>query len=766
MKFIITLFSFIFLGINSFCQTNSILEVEKYKGIFKTPPQDIPTSKVPNAPIAGNGDIGIVYAGTPDLQCFYFSKNDFWKAKEGYPDGGVCLPGGLKITVSDLIGASYYSEQSIKDGTISAIFKKNGLIYRMKAWVQATENLVIIQLTSKGKPCTVTLDLWAQTGNDSRVDSGTTKGIYWFERHFDDSDLDWPTHIAVGMKILGAEGLSFKLKPDSKVTLVLSFTTNHETNDYFANTINKIIPISPDSIKQLSTAHINWWKNFWQQSHIEISDTFLEKYYYGSQYLLASCSRNDEFPPGLWGNSLTMDAGFNNWEGDYHTNYNYEAAWWGAYSSNHIELTEGYDAPILAFIPKAKWLSKTLLNCNGVYYPVGIGPKGFCSSRWPLTAEKMMHYYHTDKYNIDSGYMFLGQKSNALFLTTNMLMRFYSTYDKKYAEKIYPFLHEVADFWDSYLKFENGRYVDYNDNFWEVGPWFGKNWEQDYGDVNPTLSLGLLRMFYKGMLDISEYLHRDGSQRKKWNFILQHLSPIPTTSINGAVRIMACEGGTGSGSRTLPGMGRVMMQGLVFPSGITGVKTDPKFAEILRQEIDRWGKMPKVDTGWRDVDWNDLGNGFETFFTAAARLEYDPQKLLGKLKWRIKKTSLSNLWVPSTGGGIETLSAIPSCINEMLMQGYEGIIRVFPNWPSNKDAKYKDLRAYGAFLVSSEQKNGMVTYIRITSERGRKCKIENPWKGKKVLIQSDLYPDKILSGDNILIHTHVNEKIVIYPIND
>ena len=107
---------------------------------------------------------------------------------------------------------------------------------------------------------------------------------------------------------------------------------------------------------------------------------------------------------------------------------------------------------------------------------------------------------------IEGGYMFCGQKSHAVFCTANMFMRFYHTYDSAYALKVYPFLIEVANFWEDYLKFENGRYVVYNDNFFEVGPWLGKGFEKNYGDINPTLTLGMLKMFFKNIIDVSTFL--------------------------------------------------------------------------------------------------------------------------------------------------------------------------------------------------------------------------------------------------------------------
>ena len=88
--------------------------------------------------------------------------------------------------------------------------------------------------------------------------------------------------------------------------------------------------------------------------------------------------------------------------------------------------------------------------------------------------------------------MFLGQKSNAAFASVNMLMRFYHTYDADSARRVHPFLIEVANFWEDYLRLENRRYVITRDASGEVGD--GGN------DRNNCLSLGLVRMLFQGML--------------------------------------------------------------------------------------------------------------------------------------------------------------------------------------------------------------------------------------------------------------------------
>lgn len=739
-----------------------------YEGEWSSAPKKTPINKVPDGAICGNGDIGMVVGGTPDNQVLYFSKNDFWKAQKGYPDGGVCYIGQLRISCPSMSGASYQMKQTIADATLKGVFKKEGgASYQLNAWCAANRNIAVIELTATEQLVDFVVELALEEGMGSKLSKGNQESVEWSVRQFEGPDLEWPSAVAVGMKVLGQESAALSLQKGEKATIVLSFCSNHDQEAYVEGAVDLIKNVQQTDLSSLYSDHQSWWNTFWSKSRVQLGDPFLEQYYYGSQYLLACCSRNNSFPPGLWGTSLTMDATANGWAGDYHTNYNHMAPWWGVYSSNHVELSEPYDTPILEYMEKAKLHAKEFLDKAGVYYPVGIGPKGFCSSMFPLTAEAMMHHYNTPETNIEGGYMFLGQKSNAVFCTTNMFMRFYHTYDRSYAEKVYPFIREVADFWEDYLVYENGRYVSYNDNFWEVGPWEGKDYKSGYGDINPTVSLGLCRMLFKGIIDMSQFLQTDAGRVEKWQHILTHLSEIPTETVDGEVRIKACEGGTGSGSRTAPGLGRVMMHGLVFPSGACGANTDAAFAKVLLDEVYRWD-TDTINHSYllKDAKWDNLGNGFETYFTAAARLGYNGDRLLVELKKRIAKTSLPNLWIEQAGGGIETLSAVPSCVNEMLLQGYEGIVRVFPVWPKEKEASFDNLRTHGAFLVSSSCKNGEVQSVTILSEQGRLCKIENPWGDTPCTVIAGNGQQRVFENKQFEVETAVGETIRLVKSNE
>jgi hypothetical protein len=65
-----------------------------------------------------------------------------------------------------------------------------------------------------------------------------------------------------------------------------------------------------------------------------------------------------------------------------------------------------------------------------------------------------------------------------------------------------------------------------------------------------------------------------------------------------------------------------------------------------------------------------------------------------------------------------------------MVQSVDNVIRIFPCWPKEKDARFTRLRAQGGFLVSAEQKGGLVTKLEIVSTVGGPLRVLNPWTGK------------------------------------
>jgi hypothetical protein len=99
--------------------------------------------------------------------------------------------------------------------------------------------------------------------------------------------------------------------------------------------------------------------------------------------------------------------------------------------------------------------------------------------------------------------------------------------------------------------------------------------------------------------------------------------------------------------------------------------------------------------------------------------------MMDKGKYSIKP----NTMYLEAGPVIETPLSAVTTLNELLLQSWNGTIRIFPAVPDSwKDASFHDLRAKGAFAVSAVRKNGKTEFIRIISLAGEPCIVKTGWK--------------------------------------
>ena len=51
--------------------------VARHTAVFTQPPRQVPTRGMPDGPLLGNGDVGVVLAGPPEAQEFYIGQKRF-----------------------------------------------------------------------------------------------------------------------------------------------------------------------------------------------------------------------------------------------------------------------------------------------------------------------------------------------------------------------------------------------------------------------------------------------------------------------------------------------------------------------------------------------------------------------------------------------------------------------------------------------------------------------------------------------------------------
>ena len=94
----------------------------------------------------------------------------------------------------------------------------------------------------------------------------------------------------------------------------------------------------------------------------------------------------------------------------------------------------------------------------------------------------------------------------------------------------------------------------------------------------------------------------------------------------------------------------------------------------------------------------------------------DAQRHLDQLIQRFVKPNTMYL---EAGPVIETPLAAAQAVHEMLLQSWDGRIRVFPAVPASwQDASFHELRAEGAFLVSAVRRGGRILWVQVHSLAG------------------------------------------------
>jgi len=569
--------------------------ISPYKAVFGNLSKAAPIKTAVDWPLLGNGDMGVCINGIDKGQRFWLCKNDFWKLTDRTQSGGPRVFGGLDVKLPQYGGAPteqrLYEAVTVSTYSHGKVGRVDGRV-EVRSWVAAGENMLVVEMTASGRDADVEVTLWVQEGNDAETATSAEGDGQWVTRKFA-KDVKIATEVACAAKVIGATGAKFTIRAGRTVTVVAAMRSAFKSKAPLADVRKRIAAMDASALAELKKTHAAWWRDFWAKSFVEIGDPVLEQRYYLSNYVMACASRDPAFPPGIFGTWNTTDGP--GWMGDYHLNYNHQAPYYALYSSNHIAQADPYHAPVLDFRPRAQWYAKNVLNCRGVYYPVGIGPKGI---------ETTLNY-PTDGYakpaHVQKGGLFYHQRSNAAYCLVNVAMRWYHTYDTAYAKQLYPLVRDVADFWQDYLKFENGRYVIYKDSVHERSG--------NGNDFNSIVSLGLVRNALELAIDMSTEMGVDADRHAKWKHILANLS----TWSYQTLRLPYMRGEDRSVKKPERKVFRYTEKGTpwwrnntlgiqhIYPAGAIGLDSPPELLQVSRNTLD-------VRNGWFD------SNGMNSFY--------------------------------------------------------------------------------------------------------------------------------------------------------
>ena len=637
--------------------------------------------KIPAGAMCANGDLGVVFDQDDRGLLIHISKCDFWKFTPGaHKDGGIKTVGSLRIKNVDL--SEYNIKQYFDKGLLECKFGKTGIEFFV-----APENLIYFEIKTPESEDFPAVEVEIPDTCNSQNSESYENGIKYYTRRFCGENLSMESAVTVCLRKLESN----KDNGFINTRFCISVATNFDDIQYTNKAADMVLACDYDRDKIRTEEK---WQKFFSASKVTLEDKEIEKFYNSSLYHLAGCMGNKEFPPGLFGNFITDD--FFPWAGDYHMNYNYEAPYYCIFSSNHPELFDGYMAPVNDMREEAKKFAK-LFGCSGYAFPVSFGPKALD--------------VYTQENCKEHGILFLGQKSHAAYACVIPIMHWFAEYDKDYAlENYYDFVFNTALFWEDYLVKERGKYVIKNDAAHEIPYYRGEKFRYithkgQIEAVNAINSLGLVKLLFNGVYDMAKELGLNSEKYALWEDIIANLSDFPTFIKHGKKCFRYSKRGIRWRDDNTVGLQHI------YPASQIGFSSGEKLLKIA------------VNTYFiNDRRLDD--NGSNSYLPAGARIGVDPHFLIDGLHMNIKEFGLPNRLFRHHGGGIEHLTTVPITVNEMLMQSFEGVIRLFPCWDKKMSASFENLRADGAFLVSAELKNEKIKSLKIRSLRGRQCNVD------------------------------------------
>ncbi|MBS1856609.1 MAG: hypothetical protein JST11_14670 [Acidobacteria bacterium] len=448
------------------------------------------------------------------------------------------------------------------------------------------------------------------------------------------------------------------------------------------------------------------WSRFWSASAVEFADRELEEIWYRNQYFLACCLKPGKVAPGLFGNWSSGKIG-TAWHGDYHMNYNTQQVWWGVFSSNHAEQHEPYTRLVENLLPMAEWNARVQFGLPGLYFP---------HSAYPVPSNVNPYPAPPWGYEI----------CETPWTVQSLWWQYRYTLDEAYLRRVYPILRGAADFVAAFArKGEDGRY--------HIAPTVSpENWGAtvDYRlNRDCIIDLALTAFLLDAVLEGSRVLGVDAERRSHWREVRGNLAAYPA--------------GDGAWGRVWLDVADAPLEHVynvpvtlapVFPAEQVGLGSAAETLELARRTARTvrleggndlvWQPLARARLGMLDFDW----------FKREVRYSMTP---LGVANDRVRQaggrySDDTNFdFMMRMGVWTENLS-LPAVLNECLLQSYDGTIRLFPNAAGLGHARFRDLRAAGAFLVSASWDGRTASEVSLKSEKGATARLVNPWGAANV----------------------------------
>ena len=458
--------------------------------------------------------------------------------------------------------------------------------------------------------------------------------------------------------------------------------------------------------ERLQKEHVAWWADYWKQSQISVKDALIERVYYRSWYLFASCSRKGFYPMPLQGVWTADDGNLPPWKGDYHHDTNTQLSYQSFLKANRLEEGRVFVDYLWDMKGVFERFAKDFFGVDGILLPS-------CSTIDGKPIGGWAHYAFSPTMTIwaaqsfDEYYRYTGDET---FLK----------------ERAYPYFVGIGQAIEGLLEEKDGKlYLPLSSS-----PEIFDATRQAYLTPNSNFDLALMIYLYQTLASYAEKLGLDGG---RYASILEKFDKIAVDE-RGVVML--------DRTQRLPESHRHFSHVMcMYPLHLLNYDSEQN-RRIYENTLVH---LEQLGSGW----W--VGFSFAMCAQIYAMAEngnaaYEKLRMFAKgvvadngfhLNGDFKGYGFSQFhYRPFT---LESSFGYCDALQEMLLQEHQGYLHLFPaipcDWAEQK-LSFQRLRSYGGVLVSAWATGERLEKVELYLPREMQVKIKNTFGDSQVLCKA------------------------------